>query len=115
MSRSVSRRQTLHSTLAALATTPLVALGRPALAQDAESTEEGSMFSPKFVQQYADFQEAPQGYSYRDVSEGKGSLTASQGDRVAFEFSGYTIGYFGRPFEAKGGPQGGAFDKDLDY
>lgn len=28
---------------------------------------------------------------------------------------GYTIGYFGRPFQAKGGPQGGAFDKDIDY
>ena len=27
----------------------------------------------------------------------------------------YTIGYFGRPFEAKGGPQGGAFDKNQDY
>jgi hypothetical protein len=24
-------------------------------------------------------------------------------------------GYFGRPFQAKGGPTGGAFDKDLDY
>jgi len=23
--------------------------------------------------------------------------------------------YFGRPFQAKGGPQGGAFDKDIDY
>ncbi|KAL3807493.1 hypothetical protein ACHAXA_003984 [Cyclostephanos tholiformis] len=37
------------------------------------------------------------------------------GDRVVYDWSGYTIGYFGRPFEAKGGPQGGAFDKDLDY
>ena len=27
----------------------------------------------------------------------------------------YTLGYFGRPFQAKGGPQGGAFDKDIDY
>jgi hypothetical protein len=27
----------------------------------------------------------------------------------------YTIGYFGRPFQAKGGPQGGAFDKDIDF
>jgi hypothetical protein len=35
--------------------------------------------------------------------------------RVVFDWSGYTIGYFGRPFQAKGGPQGGAFDKDLDY
>lgn len=34
---------------------------------------------------------------------------------VKFLKSGYTIGYFGRPFQAKGGPQGGAFDKDLDY
>jgi FKBP-type peptidyl-prolyl cis-trans isomerase len=32
-----------------------------------------------------------------------------------FDWSGYTIGYFGRPFQAKGGPQGGAFDKDIDY
>jgi hypothetical protein len=24
------------------------------------------------------------------------------GDRVVFDWSGYTIGYFGRPFEAKG-------------
>ena len=35
--------------------------------------------------------------------------------RVVFDWSGYTIGYFGRPFQAKGGPQGGAFYKDLDY
>jgi len=34
---------------------------------------------------------------------------------VVYDWSGYTIGYFGRPFEAKGGPQGGAFDKDLDF
>lgn len=27
----------------------------------------------------------------------------------------FCIGYFGRPFQAKGGPQGGAFDKDIDY
>jgi len=41
--------------------------------------------------------------------------TLKDGDRVVFDWSGYTIGYFGRPFEAKGGPQGGAFDKDIDY
>jgi FKBP-type peptidyl-prolyl cis-trans isomerase len=42
-------------------------------------------------------------------------VVAQLGDRVVFDWSGYTIGYFGRPFQAKGGPQGGAFDKDIDY
>jgi FKBP-type peptidyl-prolyl cis-trans isomerase 2 len=37
------------------------------------------------------------------------------GDRVVFDWSRYTIGYFGRPFQAKGGPTGGAFDKEFDY
>jgi len=66
------------------------------------------------LQQYEDFTKAPEGWSYRDVNLGKGE-SPSVGDRVVYEWSGYTIGYFGRPFEAKGGPQGGAFDKSQDY
>eukprot|EP00536_Pseudo-nitzschia_multiseries_P001439 jgi/Psemu1/283014/fgenesh1_pg.18_\ len=66
------------------------------------------------LQQYEDFTKAPEGFSYRDVNVGTGDFP-SQGDRVVYEWSGYTIGYFGRPFEAKGGPQGGAFDKSQDY
>jgi len=76
--------------------------------------EEENIFAPKFVQQYEDFSQTEEGWSYRDVSEGKGEA-AQTGDRVVFEWSGFTIGYFGRPFQAKGGPQGGAFDKDIDY
>lgn len=53
--------------------------------------------------------------SYRDVTPGTSGEAAKLGDRVVYDWSGYTIGYFGRPFQAKGGPQGGAFDKDLDY
>jgi len=80
------------------------------------SEEKESLYAPKFVQQYDDFTETPEGWSYRIVKEGpKGGDAARVGDRVVFDWSGYTIGYFGRPFEAKGGPQGGAFDKDLDY
>lgn len=76
-----------------------------------------SMFDPKFVQTYSDFTQMDNGaWSYRDVSPGKANMAAAAvGDRVVFDWSGYTIGYFGRPFQAKGGPQGGAFDKDLDY
>ena len=36
-----------------------------------------------------------------DVKVGDGEMP-SWGDRVVFDWSGYTIGYFGRPFEAKG-------------
>lgn len=71
---------------------------------------------PSFVQEYADFTESPTGgWRYRTVQEGKGGVKAQKGDRVVFDWSGYTIGYFGRPFQAKGGPTGGAFDKELDY
>jgi len=66
------------------------------------------------LQQYEDFTKAPEGWSYRDVNVGSGE-TPSKGDRAVYEWSGYTIGYFGRPFEARGGPQGGAFDKNQDY
>lgn len=66
------------------------------------------------LQQYEDFTKAPEGWSYRDVNIGTGE-SPSTGDRAVYEWSGYTIGYFGRPFEARGGPQGGAFDKEQDY
>lgn len=77
--------------------------------------EDDSMYAPKFVQEYEDFSESGEGFRYRDVTIGKGDYSANIGDRVVFDWSGYTIGYFGRPFQAKGGPQGGAFDKDVDY
>ncbi|GKY92044.1 hypothetical protein MPSEU_000176000 [Mayamaea pseudoterrestris] len=77
------------------------------------------MFAPTFVQQYDDFIATPSGMSYRNVVVASNTDTAASaaqlGDRLVFDWSGYTIGYFGRPFQAKGGPQGGAFDKDLDY
>ena len=66
----------------------------------------------------ADFTRLPSGVQIRDVSPGKaaeGGVAAKPGDRVVFQWSGYTIGYFGRPFQASGGPNGGAFDKENDY
>lgn len=92
-------------------TTPIPAFA----ATDTSATEPESLYAPKFVQEYADFTKTSEGWSYRDVTLGTGTSPA-MGDRVVFDWSGYTIGYFGRPFEAKGGPQGGAFDKrDVDY
>ena len=81
-------------------------LGGAALAAAADGGGE-SMYSPKFVQTYDDFAAMPGGWSYKDVKVGNkgyagGGGTLKDGDRVVFDWSGYTIGYFGRPFEAKG-------------
>jgi len=81
-------RRTVLSTLS----TPFL-LPVPALAEE--------NYSPKFVQSYGDFTESPEGYSYKDVTVGNGD-SPGVGDRAVFDWSGYTIGYFGRPFEAKG-------------
>ena len=113
--QSIGRREMMMSSsgliAAALLTTTssLVGLVPPAIAASSDEKE--------FLQQYADFIKDPEGWSYRDVKKGDGSsnTTPRDGDRVVYEWSGYTIGYFGRPFEAKGGPQGGAFDKDQEY
>jgi FKBP-type peptidyl-prolyl cis-trans isomerase len=95
-----ARRATLATLVSGIAAIPLAALAE---------TEE-----TKFVQEYSDFEKTSEGWSFRDVKAGQGESPA-WGDRVVFDWSGYTIGYFGRPFEARGGPQGGAFDKDLDF
>jgi len=104
---SVNRRRAVSTMLATSALLPSAAMA-----------EEENIFAPKFVQEYPDFTITDEGWAYKEVKignkdDGKGDLV--DGDRVVFDWSGYTIGYFGRPFEAKGGPQGGAFDKDLDY
>jgi FKBP-type peptidyl-prolyl cis-trans isomerase len=95
-----ARRATIATLVSGIAAIPLAAL--------AETKE------TEFVQQYSDFEKTSEGWSFRDVKAGKGESPA-WGDRVVFDWSGYTIGYFGRPFEARGGPQGGAFDKELDF
>lgn len=107
---SMMDRRSAFASLFLVATPLVVGTPTPAFA------EEESMFAPKFVQEYADFDESPNGgWRFRNVNPGKGSTVAEKGDRVVFDWSGYTIGYFGRPFQAKGGPQGGAFDKEVDY
>jgi len=100
----VSRRSAVAT---AISTLPALAILSNANAVD----------EAKFVQQYDDFTASPEGWSYKEVKVGKeiGGGDLKDGDRVVFDWSGYTIGYFGRPFEAKGGPQGGAFDKDVQY
>ena len=51
---------------------------------------------------YADFTKAANlpGLLFKDGKVGSGS-TPEPGDRVVIDWTGYTIGYFGRPFETK--------------
>jgi hypothetical protein len=95
-----------------LAGAAMLTVSNPGWALDSDIQERAK--EREFLQEYGDFIKTGAGWSYRNVNEG-GGAGARVGDRVVYDWSGYTIGYFGRPFQAKGGPQGGAFDRDLDY
>jgi len=97
MELDISRRQTAALALAALAGSPAIARAesfayQPALAgKDYGKSEMGGG---------ADFTKTPSGLSYKDGKVGSGKSPAA-GDRVVIDWTGYTIGYFGRPFETK--------------
>ncbi|KAF8071220.1 FKBP19 [Scenedesmus sp. PABB004] len=64
---------------------------------------------------YPDFTTTPSGLQFKDFKEGAGPPPA-RGDTVVVDWSGYTIGYYGRPFEARNKAKGGSFtgdDKDF--
>ena len=50
---------------------------------------------------YSDFDRTPTGLLFKNAKPGDGGDTPQKGDRVVVEWTGYTIGYFGRPFETK--------------
>lgn len=111
-----TRRDILQKTIALpIVATALTLDPQSSSATLASAQDQSNKFAPEFVQSYPDFVKSDEGWQYKDVKVGTGDVVLEVGDRAVFDWSGYTIGYFGRPFEAKGGPQGGAFDKDLDY
>lgn len=69
---------------------------------------------PDFVTKQPGYEARPSGLQIKDAKPGTG-LTVERGDRVVYEWEGYTIGYFGRPFEKTKGPQGSDFEGDKDY
>ena len=63
-----------------------------------------------------DYTSTPTGLQYKDLVDGDlTSSPASPGDAVTMDWDGYTLGYYGRPFEARNKAKGGSFDKDKDY
>lgn len=57
------------------------------------------------------------GLQYKDLVDGDpSSPAAGPGDAVTVDWDGYTLGYYGRPFEARNKPKGGSFEgNDKDY
>jgi FKBP-type peptidyl-prolyl cis-trans isomerase len=64
---------------------------------------------------YSDYVSTPSGLQYQDLVPGAGPAVAPGAD-VVVDWAGVTIGYYGRPFEARNKARGGAFtgdDKDF--
>ena len=86
----------------------------PALAEEQRDLQYRSGEDTKFATQpglqgkdygkssmsYSDFTKTRSGLLFKDGKAG-GGKTPKKGDRVVVDWTGYTIGYFGRPFETK--------------
>ena len=97
---SISRRAAIATTISTFLTIGSTATSAYAVSDNTSMTKE----EKDFLQKYEDFTPTKEGWSYKEVKIGKdiGGGEIKDGDRVVFDWSGYTIGYFGRPFEAKG-------------
>lgn len=63
---------------------------------------------------YPDYVETSSGLQYKDYKEGAGP-GAQPGDQLVLDWDGYTIGYQGRPFEARNKPKGSSFAEDKEF
>ena len=63
---------------------------------------------------YPDFTVTKSGLQYKDMKEGTGDkvFDGGKGSTAVVDWDGYTIGYYGRPFEARNKSKGGAFTGD---
>ncbi|CAM8879488.1 unnamed protein product [Rhodiola kirilowii] len=69
----------------------------------------------KSKMRYPDYTETESGLQYKDLRVGSGP-TPKMGDTVVVDWDGYTIGYYGRIFEARNKTKGGSFEGgDKDY
>jgi len=66
---------------------------------------------------YSDFTRTASGLQYKDVRPGakEGKEYNDNAKIAVVDWDGYTLGYYGRPFEARNGPKGGAFNEDKDF
>ncbi len=60
----------------------------------------GVTHSHNHTSRYSDYVRTPSGLQYQDLRPGTGK-DAREGAQVTVDWDGYTIGYYGRPFEAR--------------
>ncbi|KAK1408736.1 hypothetical protein QVD17_40751 [Tagetes erecta] len=65
----------------------------------------------KSKMKYPDYAETSSGLQYKDLRAGNGKMP-KPGDIVVVDWDGYTIGYYGRIFEARNKTKGGSFEGD---
>ncbi|CAO2836371.1 unnamed protein product [Amaranthus hypochondriacus] len=65
----------------------------------------------KTKMRYPDYTETESGLQFKDLRMGTGP-TPKTGDTVVVDWDGYTIGYYGRIFEARNKTKGGSFEGD---
>ncbi|KAG8365782.1 hypothetical protein BUALT_Bualt17G0007600 [Buddleja alternifolia] len=65
----------------------------------------------KTKMRYPDYTETNSGLQYKDLRVGSGP-TPKIGETVVVDWDGYTIGYYGRIFEARNKTKGGSFEGD---
>ncbi|CAN1237001.1 Peptidyl-prolyl cis-trans isomerase FKBP19, chloroplastic [Linum grandiflorum] len=63
----------------------------------------------KSKMKYPDYTETSSGLQYKDLRQGTGA-TPNVGETVVVDWDGYTIGYYGRIFEARNKTKGGSFE-----
>ncbi|KAI3410873.1 Peptidylprolyl isomerase [Psidium guajava] len=69
----------------------------------------------KTKMRYPDYVETDSGLQYKDLRLGDGP-TPKVGETVVVDWDGYTIGYYGRIFEARNKTKGGSFEgNDKDF
>ncbi|KAF5449206.1 hypothetical protein F2P56_029684 [Juglans regia] len=69
----------------------------------------------KTKMRYPDYTETESGLQYKDLRVGNGP-TPKMGETVVVDWDGFTIGYYGRIFEARNKTKGGSFEgNDKDF
>lgn len=97
-------RRTLAALFGSMAMRAIVpGVPAPAIAVDKTYTQQPALAGKDYGKEamtYSDFTKGANGLLFKDGKVGSGQAPAL-GDRVVIDWTGYTIGYFGRPFETK--------------
>ncbi|PON57016.1 Peptidyl-prolyl cis-trans isomerase, FKBP-type [Parasponia andersonii] len=112
LSNGIGRRDIVISSVA-LAAAPLWnhGLSSATAAQFADMPALRGKDYGKTKMKYPDYTQTESGLQYKDLRLGDGP-TPKIGDTVVVDWDGYTIGYYGRIFEARNKTKGGSFEGD---